>query len=134
MQRIIVSSFIFLSILFIFSACQKGAGPGGRASIKGKVFARNYNNSYIKTDSGYIAGQKVFIKYGDIAGVGDNVDTDLNGEFVFPYLRKGNYTVYILSKRLYNNTLDTTVSQTVSIEDRKEVKTLPLFEINTFKN
>lgn len=134
MHRIIVSSFIFLSILFAFNACTKGAGPGGRASIKGKVFARNYNNSYIKTDSGYIAGQKVFIKYGDIAGVGDNVDTDLNGEFVFPYLRKGNYTVYILSKRLYNNTLDTTVSQTVTIADRKEVKSLPLFEINTFKN
>lgn len=128
---ILVTILFNLGILF---SCTKGPGPGGRASIKGKIFARNYNNGYVKVDSGYIGGQKVFIKYGDEPGVGDNVDTDLSGTYVFPYLREGKYTVYAYSKRLLNNTLDTVISATVTIQNRKGVVEAPLLNINTFKN
>ena len=129
-------SAVILSLFFIslFVACKKGPGIGGRASIKGTVYARNYNNSFVAVDSGYIGDVKVFIKFGDNPGVGDNVDTDNTGTFVFPYLRKGDYTVYVFSKVLTNNTIDTTVVQQVTIKDAKEEVVLPRFDINTFKN
>lgn len=121
-------------LLLLAAACTKGPGVGGRASIKGKVFAHNYSNSFLLNDSGYIGGQKVYIKYGDEPGVGDDVDTDNTGTFYFPYLRKGKYTLYVYSKRLTNNTLDSAVVQTITISDRKEEVELPQFNIITFKN
>ena len=94
-------SVVILSLLFFtaFLACTKGPGTGGRAAIKGKIYARNYKSSPITlADSGYIGEQKVYIKYGNLAGVGDDVDTDNEGVFVFPYLRKGNYSIYTYTK------------------------------------
>ena len=54
--------------------------------------------------------------------------------YVFPYLRKGKYTVYTYSKTFQNNQLDSVVLQTVTISDRKETAELPDFSIITFKN
>ncbi len=129
-------SVIILSLFFIclFVACTKGPGSGGRASIKGKVYARNYNNSYLVIDSGLIGGIKVFIKYGDEVGVGDNVETDNTGTFVFPYLRKGDYTLYVYSKRLANNTLDSAIVKSITISDKKGDVDAGQIDINTFKN
>jgi hypothetical protein len=132
MKKILI--IFSLSFIVAFSSCTKGPGTGGRASIKGKIYARNYNNSYAVIDSGFIGGQKVFIKYGDEMGVGNDVDTDNTGTFVFPYLRKGNYTVYVFSKKLLNNTLDSAIVKTVTISERKQVLDLGQMDINTFKN
>ncbi len=125
--------FVLLNVGILFS-CTKGPGPGGRASIRGKIYARNYNKDYFKIDSGLIGGQKVYIKYGDEPGVGDDVDTDMTGTYVFPYLREGKYTVYAYSKRLTNNTLDSVISQEINITNRKGVVEVPILNINTFKN
>ena len=129
-------TFIILSILFIsfLLACTKGPGTGGRATIKGKVYTHNYNSSFVLQDSGYLGAQKVYIKYGDQVGIGNDVDTDNEGIYVFPYLRKGTYTIYTYSKTFQNNQLDSVVIQTVTIADRKETVELPDFEIITFKN
>lgn len=126
--------FIIVSLLFVLASCTKGPGTGGRASIKGKVYAYNYSNAFNLNDSGYIGQQKVFIKYGDEPGVGDDVDTDNTGTYYFPFLRKGKYTVYVYSKKLSNNTLDSAVVRTVEITDRKEELELSQFTIITFKN
>ena len=67
-------------------------------------------------------------------GIGNDVDTDNEGIYVFPYLRKGTYTIYTYSKTFQNNQLDSVVIQTVTIADRKETVELPDFEIITFKN
>lgn len=127
---------ILLSFLFILvmAACTKGPGTGGRASIKGKVYARNYSNSFVLNDSGYIGGQKVYLKYGDLEGVGDDVDTDNEGVYLFPYLRPGDYTVYVFTENLANNTLDSAVVKKVTIKGRKEELVVPQFDIITFKN
>ena len=54
--------FIFCSSL---AACKKPAGPGGKASIKGKVYATDWDNTqrYI-ISSGYGVGERVNIIYG----------------------------------------------------------------------
>lgn len=128
------SIFIALLIIIGFSACKKGAGEGGRASIRGKVFARNYSNSFVQNDSGFIGGIKVYIKYGDQPGIGDNADTDQDGEFYFNYLREGKYTLIVYSKQLVNNALDSAVIKEVEITSRKEELIVPQIDINTFKN
>ena len=127
---------MILSLLFIsfFLACTKGPGTGGRATIKGKVYTHNYNSLLVLQDSGYLGAQKVYIKYGDQIGIGNDVDTDNEGIYVFPYLRKGTYTIYTYSKTFQNNQLDSVVIQTITIADRKETVKLPDFEIITFKN
>jgi hypothetical protein len=125
---------LVLFFLILSAACTKGPGEGGRASISGKVYARNYSNSFILRDSGYIGDQKVFIIYGDEQGVSDNVDTDFEGEFVFPYLRPGKYSVYVYTKRFGNTLLDSAIVQTVTIDDRRQQVELPTFDIITLKN
>jgi hypothetical protein len=129
--KIVIAIFIVSTILF---SCTKGPGEGGRASIKGSIFARNYSNTYIKTDSGFLGGQNVYIKYGDEPGIGDNVDTDQDGEFYFNYLREGKYTIIVYSKQLINNTLDSAVVNIVEITSRKQQLNMPTITINTFKN
>lgn len=120
--------------LLIFNSCTKGPGEGGRATIQGKVFATNYSNSFIKNDSGYIGGQKVYIQYGDEVGVSDNVDTDNDGKYAFRFLREGKYKVFVYSKKLTNNALDTSVVRNVEITSRKQVLEVSQININTFKN
>lgn len=129
--KIILSAIIISTILF---SCTKGPGAGGRASIKGSVFARNYSNSYILSDSGMLGGQKVYIKYGDEPGASDNVDTDQDGVFYFNYLREGKYTIVVYSKQLANNTLDSAVVRTVEITSKKQALEMPRIDVNTFKN
>lgn len=129
--KIILCALIMSTFLF---SCSKGPGTGGRASIKGTVFARNYNNSYLKVDSGFIGGQKIYIKYGDEPGISDNTDTDPNGVFYFNYLREGKYTLIVYSKQLINNVLDSAIIKTVEISSKKQQLIVPQMEINTFKN
>jgi hypothetical protein len=131
MKNTVLITFL-ISVAFL--ACKKGPGVGGRATVLGKVFATNYSAGYIKTDSGYIGGIKVYIKYGDENGVGDNVETDNNGNYRFDFLRQGKYTFYVFSKVLQNNTIDTSYTQTIDITSKKEEKILPDFKINTLKN
>ncbi len=134
MNKYIISVALFLFTVMLLVSCKKGAGEGGRANIKGKVYTVNYNSAMtVAQDSGYLGGQKVYIVYGDENFVGDNQDTDVNGAFEFIYLRKGKYKVYVYSK-IAQNKLDSAVVQTVEITDRKGIIELPDFKIKTNKN
>ena len=121
-------------LLLALHACTKGPGEGGRASIKGTIFARNYSNSFAVIDSGLIGGQKVYIKYGDEPGISDDTDTDQNGEFYFNFLREGKYTLIVYSKQLINNTLDSAVVKQVEITSRNQQLVVPQIDINLLKN
>ncbi|MBI4947586.1 MAG: hypothetical protein HY840_14430 [Bacteroidetes bacterium] len=130
--------FLFISILsavaILNNSCKKDSGQGGRASIKGRIYAVNYNNTLLTAlDSGYIGGQKVYIIYGDDVAVGDNQDTNNDGSFEFTYLRQGKYKVYTFSKNKSNH-LDSAVIQTGEITSRKQILELPDFRIKTNKN
>lgn len=124
---------LFIGVAFM-SACTKGPGEGGRASIKGTVFARNYSNAFNITDSGLIGGQKVYIKYGDEPGISDDTDTDQNGEFYFNFLREGKYTLIVYSKVLVNNTLDSAIVTKVDITSKNQQVVVPQININLLKN
>lgn len=129
--------FFIVALLFValfYGACKKGPGEGGRASIRGKVYAVNYNSTMTTAvDSGYIGAFKVNIIYGDETAVGKSEDTNNEGAFEFLYLRKGKYKVYVFTKTA-NAQLDSAVVQEVEITDKKEVLEIPEFTIKTNKN
>lgn len=99
------SSIKFKVILLLFSmmlttlSCKKDAGPGGKTNIRGKVYVKNYDPSFtILLSEYYEQGENVYISYGDETTVGDNVKTSHDGSFVFPFMRKGKYKIWAISK------------------------------------
>lgn len=92
-------------ITFIIAACSKPAGPGGRATIKGKVYGYDFENTqrYVIA-KGYVAAESVYIVYGNNTVVGNNVKTSTDGSFEFLYLNKGHYKIFV-------NSLDTSIKQ-----------------------
>ena len=127
-------SIIFFSAILLWSACKKGAGEGGRASIRGKIYTVNYNSTLTNpTDSGYIGGQKVYIIYGNELAVGDNQDSNSDGAYEFKYLRKGKYKVYVYTKTSPNH-LDSSVVKEIEITEKKQAVELGDFKIKTNKN
>jgi hypothetical protein len=127
---------LFLITIVAVASCSKGPGPGGRAKIKGKVFGSNLDKTLsIVRDSAFVGDEKVFISYGDVTTVGNDVTTSFDGSFEFDYLRPGNYKIWAYSKRLYGvNKLDSTVLQNVTISGKAEDKDIGTIRIYTNKN
>ena len=87
---------LFLIVIVItVTSCKKMAGPGGQASVTGKVYAYDFDNTYSYLISkGYRAGEKVYIIYGENTSIGNNMITSIDGSFEFKYLNKGHYKVF----------------------------------------
>ena len=89
---------VVAALLFLFASCEKEAGEGGLATIKGKVYGYDYNASGVLHDSGYVGDIRVFISYGDHTWVDDDVRTSYTGEYAFRGLQKGKYKLSVISK------------------------------------
>ena len=86
-----------ISTVALFS-CTNDAGPGGQATITGKVQVKNYNSLCIYTGSTYyVPDYDVYIIYGDEPSYGDRVRTGPDGTYQFKFLRTGKYKVYAYS-------------------------------------
>ncbi|MGZ3930664.1 MAG: hypothetical protein ACXVP0_04685 [Bacteroidia bacterium] len=98
-----ITALLLALCLCGFQSCKKPAGPGGRATVKGKVYAKDFDNTqqYLVSQQ-YAAGQKVYICYGTNDVVGNDVQTTPDGGFEFLYLNKGHYKVFV-------NSLDTSI-------------------------
>lgn len=116
-----------LLALFVFS-CKKVEGPGGKASIKGRLHAQvidgagNIINDYDLTD------HDVFIIYGDTTGGNYFYDDDLKssyqGQFEFNYLEVGTYTIYLYEKCPTCPSGEKALFTQVELTEKKEVKDL----------
>ncbi len=96
MKKIIAFSFFSFFIFISFSSCKKTAGVGGTSTIKGKIFVTEYN-VFTPIDSFYSGKVSVYIIYGDNEYFGDKIESSYDGTFEFPYLKKGNYTLFAYS-------------------------------------
>jgi hypothetical protein len=97
--KLSILAVALLSVTLLFTNCKKEEGEGGKATIKGKVFAKYYNNSFsnlMATD--YAPEEDVYIIYGDNESFNDRTRTNYDGTFEFNYLRPGKYTIYVYSK------------------------------------
>ncbi|HLP21917.1 MAG TPA: hypothetical protein VK174_16505 [Chitinophagales bacterium] len=87
-----------VTVLAFVSSCRKQPGDGGLGSIHGKVYGYDTNNFGIATDSGYLADARVFLAYGDNTWVDDDTRTSYTGEYYFPYLHPGDYSVWVITE------------------------------------
>lgn len=118
---------VFLSLLIVVTtlySCKKDPGKGGRATIKGVVTVIDYDATYtIAKDTFPAQGENVYILYGDQNVVGDNTKTSIDGSFEFPYLRKGKYRIFVVSKdtaaKISNKTIE--VIKDAEVTDKKQV-------------
>ncbi len=98
-----MKKYIFIAgmgIILLFTQCQKEAGDGGLATIKGSITKefRSVLNNPLNAVQLPALDQEVYIVYGDHVSPDDKVVTDYNGEFSFSGLRKGDYTLYTYSQ------------------------------------
>lgn len=126
-------------IFTLFASCNSGPGPGGSASITGKVkYKGNWNSTctlYSDSTSGftpvYAPDVDVYMIYGDDPTYGDRVKSGPDGTFQFKYLRKGDYHIYVYSKDCTVATTGiATVTADVTITDRKAAITISDIRIN----
>ncbi len=84
----------------LLPACSKEPGEGGKALIRGHVYAVDYNdNTGQPTGAAYYMPEcRVYIRYGDGEFYDDDVRTGPSGEYEFRWLRPGDYTVFTYSE------------------------------------
>lgn len=117
----------FLSLLFV--ACSKDPGDGGRAEVRGVVLRQDVSLSGNPQGEPYPAvEERVYIIYGDGQYFDDDTRTGPNGEFRFPWLRKGSYRIYAISE-CDNDNCREGIYRTVEIEGRREIVTTPTITV-----
>jgi hypothetical protein len=132
-KKISPSFILAILLLFLFSpSCKKEAGEGGNASIRGKVWVKDYNANFTVLNGEYPgADEDVYIIYGDNISYGDKVKASPDGSFEFKYLRKGKYKIYVYSKdkTLTSPSLTTAIEVETSISKNKEKVDVGTIEI-----
>lgn len=89
-------SFV-ITTAFLYS-CSKVEGEGGSATVKGVVMEQLYNSIGNPISGGKYeaADQDVYLIYGqDDTFYDDDIKTSYDGSFVFNYLQKGKYTLFV---------------------------------------
>jgi len=124
--------------LAALTACKKEEGEGGRAALYGKV---NVEARFVLNNPGIVLytapaqDQEVYITYGDNTGPDDRVRTNFDGEYEFPYLRPGQYTVWTYSRDTTDLAVagqaprDMAVIRKVEITDKKERLEVPTMTV-----
>ncbi|MCB0763319.1 MAG: hypothetical protein R2815_13590 [Flavobacteriales bacterium] len=122
-----------LACAFLFTACSKEPGEGGKAEIRGIVYQQEYNDNTGQPVGTPIPApeQRVYIIYGDGEYFDDDTRTGPDGKFRFPWLRKGSYKIYTYSE-CRENTCDGdqyAIEVTAEIGSRKDVVEIPLITV-----
>lgn len=127
-------SILIAAALLTLAGCQKEPGEGGKAEIRGVVMRQDVTATgapqpnrpaYPYQDT------RVFIVYGDHDFHDDDVRTGPDGQYVFRWLRKGDYTVYTFGECDCPGKTEV-VSQRVTISGRKDVVTVPTLTVKNF--
>jgi hypothetical protein len=88
---------LVIATVFLYS-CSKVEGEGGSATVKGVVMEQLYNSIGNPISGGKYeaADQDVYLIYGnDDTFYDDDIKTSYDGSFVFNYLQKGKYTLFV---------------------------------------
>ena len=93
-----IAIIVWVVVPFMFSACKKYEGQGGKSSISGKITIHQklYVNG-VNTETVTLSGatEDVYIVYGeDDLGYDDKVECNYDGTFKFDYLQPGTYTIF----------------------------------------
>jgi hypothetical protein len=129
-SRIFFSAVFLPLVLLLFTGCEKEAGFGGLASISGKVYAYEYNNSGRLEAEGYTGDIVVYLAAENSNEILERARTDFKGAYLFRELRKGTYHVWVYTDcdKCTNN--QEPVVKKVVIKSNKENIMLEDFKIN----
>lgn len=98
MKRSLFYLLAMVSLSFV-SSCNKNEGPGGNATIYGKVWVLDYNQEYTRKLGEYWAQEEdVYLMYGNDTIPSDDTKTGYNGSYWFKYLQEGEYTLFVYSE------------------------------------
>ena len=90
---------LLLVIPLMMISCKKEPGPGGKSTLYGKIFVKDYNSTFTVLEETYYGPDTwVYIIYGNDRDYGDKIRTSYDGTWEFKYLRPGTYHVYAFSK------------------------------------
>ena len=123
---------LFFSILTLSltNSCKKVEGSGGGAVIKGVIQEQKYNALGNVIAEYPAANQSVYLIYGTTDQFyDDDVKTSYDGSFVFNYLQKGTYTVFVYEDNANEPSGKSVVKETFEITDKGEVKDLGTINI-----
>jgi len=126
---------ILLASLTLLSACSKEPGEGGKALVRGQVYAVGYNDNTGQPtgDAYYIPEYRVYIRYGDGSFYDDDTRTGPSGEYEFRWLRPGSYTIFTYSE--CPNDCESgveLVSRTVEIGGNRDAVDVPLITVEVW--
>lgn len=120
---------LLLSTVLVLIGCSKDPGDGGRAEIRGVVLMQNVSLSGNPVDDPFPAvDERVYIIYGDGQYFDDDTRTGPNGEFRFPWLRKGSYRIYAVSE-CDNEGCREGVFQAAKIDGRRDIVNVPTITV-----
>lgn len=116
---------IFISAFsFLLMGCKHSEGYGGFASIKGKVYGKNYNSNGDLVSEDYIGDVNVYIsKHGETAYF-DDLNSSYDGSFEFNFLYPGKYDIWVFGDCDSCNWSQTYVLKTVEITEKRAVVTM----------
>ncbi len=123
---------LLLSILVLSAStsCKKVEGPGGGATIKGIIQEQKYNALGNIIAEYPAANQSVYLIYGTTDQFyDDDIKTSYDGSYVFNYLQKGTYTLFVYEDDINQPSGKNVVKQTFEITDKSEVKDLGIINI-----
>ena len=119
-------------VLSLSNSCKKVEGSGGGATIKGMIQEQKYNalGNIIAEYPG--SDVNVYLIYGTTDQFyDDDVKTSYDGSFVFNYLQKGTYTVFVYEDDATQPSGNNVIKQTFEITEKGQV--VDLGTINTRK-
>lgn len=119
-------------VLSVSSSCKKVEGSGGGATIKGIIQEQKYN-AFGNIIAEYPGSDiNVYLIYGTTDQFyDDDVKTSYDGSFVFNYLQKGMYSVFVYEDDATQPSGKNVIKQTFEITEKGQVKDLGT--INTRK-
>ena len=118
---------LIVSCLFFsgFYSCTKVEGPGGAATIRGRIMKTEVNGVGTEYFSN-AADEDVYLIYGSEGSFyDDDIKTSYDGSFEFNYLEEGDYQLFVYSENdnpaSNNYGEDTALVQSLVIQDKKEI-------------
>lgn len=130
MKRIIFTSFVLFSMIFLATSCDKAAGEGGSSAITGTVHVKEYNGLGTLIGEYDVSDKDVYIIYGIHDSIyDDKMATGFNGQYQFKYLAKGKYTLFSYSDCWTCATGDSAVFVDVEINKNGQEFDAPVINI-----
>ena len=127
MKTLYLTLFSLLTVTML--SCAKMEGYGGKASISGNVFGRDYNSNGNLVSEDNLGNVRVYISKHGSTQYFDDMRTAYDGSFQFDYLQVGKYDLWAFGD-CDNCSWDQTYTLiTVEVTSKKEVVVSPDIEI-----